>query len=61
MEAASLPVAYLTGLQCLRDYGKIQEGDRVLVIGASGGCGTAALQLAKVLGATDIVGVCSRY
>ena len=37
----------------------MQDGDRVLIIGASGGCGTAAVQLAKLLGAKDIVGVCS--
>ena len=55
----NLPVAYLMSLQGLRDYGKIQAGDRVLIIGASGGCGTAAVQLAKALGAKDIVGVCS--
>ena len=60
VEAASLPVAYITSLQCLRDYGKMQSGDRVLVIGASGGCGTAALQIAKSMGAKDIVAVCSR-
>ena len=37
----------------------MQPGDRVLIIGASGGCGTAAVQLAKMMGAAEIVGVCS--
>ena len=59
VEAASLNVTYITTLQGLRDYGKIQAGDRVLIIGASGGCGTAAVQLAKAFGANEIVGVCS--
>lgn len=58
-EAATLNVTHITSLQGLRDYGKLQEGDRVLIIGASGGCGTAAVQLASTLGAKDIVGVCS--
>merc|ERR1711892_1387845 len=58
-EAAALPVAYITGLQGLRDKGGLQEGDKVLVIGASGGCGLAGVQLAKALGASEIVGVCS--
>ena len=59
-EAAALPVTYLTSLQSLRDYGKLPEGGRLLVIGASGGCGLSSLQLAKkVLKASDIVGVCS--
>jgi len=63
-EAAALPIAYITSLQALRDYGKLAEGTsilhrRVLIIGASGGCGIASLQLAKVMKAEDIVGVCS--
>ena len=58
-EAASMPVTYLTSLQSLRDYGKLLEGGRLLIIGASGGCGLASLQLAKVMKASDIVGVCS--
>ena len=58
-EAAALPVTYLTSLQSLRDYGKLAEGGRVLIIGASGGCGISSLQLAKVLKAQDIIGVCS--
>jgi len=59
VETASLNVAYVTSLQSLRDYGKVQSGDRVLIIGASGGCGTAAVQIAKAMGAKDIIGVCS--
>ena len=58
-EAAALPSSYLTSFQALKHYGKIREGDRVLVIGASGGTGTAGLQLSKVFGAKEIVGVCS--
>merc|ERR1712179_399222 len=58
-EAAALPTAYITGLQALRDQGALQKGDKVLVIGASGGCGIAGVQLAKALGAAEIVGVCS--
>ena len=58
-EAAAMPITYLTSLQGLRDYGNLEKGGRVLVIGASGGCGISALQLGRALGAGDIVGVCS--
>jgi len=58
-EAAALPIAYITSLQGLRDYGKLKEGGRVLVIGASGGCGISCLQLAKSMKAKDIIGICS--
>jgi len=58
-EAAALPTAYITGLQGLRDQGALQEGDKVLVIGASGGCGIAGVHLARALGAAEVVGVCS--
>ena len=57
--AAALPTAYLTGYQALRDHARMQPGQRVLVIGASGGCGLAGCQLAKALGASEVYGVCS--
>ncbi|XP_063695458.1 uncharacterized protein LOC134826886 [Bolinopsis microptera] len=59
VEAAAMFTTYMTSLQALRDYGKLCKDDRVLVIGASGGCGTAGIQVAKSMGAKDIVGVCS--
>lgn len=57
-EAAALPVAYVTGLNGLKTA-KVTQGSSVLVIGASGGCGIAALQLAKAMGAERIVAICS--
>ena len=59
VEAAAMCTTYLTSLQSLRNFGKLCKDDRVLVIGASGGCGTAGIQVAKSMGAKDIVGVCS--
>jgi len=59
VQAAAMPTTYITGLQGLRKYGGLKPGGRVLIIGASGGCGTAAIQLAKALEASEIVGVCS--
>ena len=56
--AAALPIAYLTGYQSLQ-MGNVKEGSSVLVIGASGGCGVAGVQLANAMGATRIVGICS--
>lgn len=57
-EAASIPLAAVTALQGLRDHGHLASGQRVLIIGASGGVGTMAVQIAKALGA-EVTGVCS--
>jgi NADPH:quinone reductase-like Zn-dependent oxidoreductase len=58
-DAGTLAVAASTALQALRDHGRMESGKRVLVNGASGGVGTFAVQIAKVLGG-DVTAVCSK-
>ena len=57
-QAATLPLAGMTALQGLRDAGHLHRGQQVMIIGASGGVGTLAVQIAVALGA-DVTGVCS--
>jgi NADPH:quinone reductase-like Zn-dependent oxidoreductase len=57
-EAAAVPVSGVTALQAIRDEARVEPGRKVLVIGAAGGVGTLAVQIAKALGA-HVTGVCS--
>ena len=57
-QAAAMPIAAVSALQALRDSGQLQNGQSVLINGASGGVGTFAVQIAKSMGAR-VAGVCS--
>jgi NADPH:quinone reductase-like Zn-dependent oxidoreductase len=56
-QAATVPVSGMTALQAVRDHGHVQAGEKVLIIGASGGVGSFAVQIARAFGA-EVTGVC---
>jgi NADPH:quinone reductase-like Zn-dependent oxidoreductase len=57
-EAAAAPISAVTALQAVRDAGQVSAGQKVLIIGAGGGVGSFAVQVAKAFGA-EVTGVCS--
>jgi len=57
-DASAIGVSAMTALQALRDHGRVKAGEHILVVGASGGVGTFAVQIAKAMGA-EVSGVCS--
>jgi NADPH:quinone reductase-like Zn-dependent oxidoreductase len=57
-QAATVPVSGMTALQAVRDHGKVKAGEKVLILGASGGVGSFAVQIAKAFGA-EVTGVAS--
>jgi NADPH:quinone reductase-like Zn-dependent oxidoreductase len=57
-QAAAVPVSGTTALQAVRDRGRVQAGEKVLILGASGGVGSFAVQIAKASGA-EVTGMCS--
>ncbi len=58
-EATAVPLTALTALQALRDKGQLEPGEKVLINGASSAVGIFAVQIARVLGAGEVIGVCS--